>query len=503
LYCLSWLLLVRNSRALAYRQHLAERSVSLDQDHPVPFYPSLSEALSMSFPPFPPSGGGRYSPSNAYSDGSAYAPSTGYRPNAPYQNFDAYGSPATGADQSRLPYAPYDQPRRAFENDTYDPYQPSQPSNGNAYDPGAHQIRLPPAAPIPAIPHMPNFPPRPPQAPIPTVGVPLATSGFRAPMRSMDGPSHGAQHLTVLTEPTTVHLAGQDIQIHSLPPSHLPITKYIATSREDAIEIHRRLCMGATSIWYADGSSRAGEGWSAAVEWLIDSARSGSKMRECLGNADGLDVELGGIFKAAEGFLEALRQAIKDGKQHTHELIVFCDSQAAIVGIDTSSRPQAVKFDRLWREICSEFLQAELKLAWLPKGLEIEGHVLADKIATVGASNSYLKRRKENTLADIYKRPGGGEPMPPGSTEAGPWQRGDADPSRRKSPFERPKPLPLPVPVSVPPVLSSPPVTRAPLSDLGLRLNTGPLVHPIPPRPADPVEEEAGQPREGSIFVTQ
>ena len=38
--------------------------------------------------------------------------------------------------------------------------------------------------------------------------------------------------------------------------------------------------------------------------------------------------------------------------------------------------------------------------------------------------------------------------MPSGSAEAGPWQRGDADPSRRKEPFNRP----VPVPISPPPV---------------------------------------------------
>jgi hypothetical protein len=377
-----------------------------------------------SFPPFPP--GGRYSPGPTYNDTSV---PFSYQPSAPaFPVFDAYNN------ESPRPLFPYEQPRRPYDAETYDPYQPA---NSNAYDPGAPSIRLPNA----------TFVPRPPAAQ--SRSIPLASPRHL--------PQGDAIELTLLTEPSSIEISGQAINIYNLPPSHLPIRKFIGITHTDAVEIHRRLCMNSTSIWYADGSSRAGEAWSAAIEWIIDSARSGSKMRGNLGTADALDAELGGI----------------------------CKSQAAIVAIDTSSRPEALRFDKLWRNICSEFLQAELKLAWLPKGTSIEGHVLADKIATVGASNSYLKRKKENTLPDIYKRPGGGEPAPGGSTEAGPWQRGDADPSRRKSPYDRPKPLPLPPAAAI---------------DDGLHLDSG---HPRITQPIGDVDEDVAQSREGSIFVTQ
>jgi hypothetical protein len=222
------------------------------------------------------------------------------------------------------------------------------------------------------------------------------------------------------------------------------------------------------------------------VEWIIDATRSGSKMRGCVGNGDALDAELGGICKAVEGFEESLHQSIKDARPMSHELFVFCDSQAAIASVDTGSRPEALRFERLWRGICEEFLHAHLTLAWLPKGCGIEGPVLANKIAVVGASNSYLKRKKDGNLLDIYRRPGGGEPAPSGSSEAGPWQRGDADPSRRKEVFQRPQPKALsPIPM---------PVYDAPADD-GLRLDLQ--------RPEPEPEEEGLQPREDSIFVTQ
>ena len=206
------------------------------------------------------------------------------------------------------------------------------------------------------------------------------------------------------------------------------------------MDLHRHFCSQAESVWYSDGSSRAGEGWSAAVEWTIETKRSDKKMRGCVGDGDALDAELGGICKAIEGFQELLQLALKDGKPMSQELVVFCDSQSAIISIDTSSRPEALRFEQLWRSICSQYLEASMKLVWLPRGNDIEGHVLADKIAVVGASNAYLKKRKEGNLPEMYRRPGGGEPDPPGSSVPGPWQTGDADPSRRKAAFERPNP---------------------------------------------------------------
>jgi len=207
-----------------------------------------------------------------------------------------------------------------------------------------------------------------------------------------------------------------------------------------------------------------------------------------MGDGDALDAELGGICKAVEGFQELLHQSIKDGRPMPHELYIFSDSQAAIASIDTSSRPEAIRFEQIWRGICEEFLHAHMTIAWLPKGCGIEGLVLANKIAVVGASNSFLKRKKEGNLLDIYRRPGGGEPAPPGSSEAGPWQRGDADPSRRKEAFERPKPKAI-SPIVLP--------AYAQPEDDGLRLD---LQRPV--QEQEP-EEEGLQPREGSIFVTQ
>jgi ribonuclease HI len=309
--------------------------------------------------------------------------------------------------------------------------------------------------------------------------------------------------LPVLTSPTTVTVSGHPTAIHSLPPNHLPVTKYISVNRDDAIDLHRHLCQHNESVWYADGSSRAGEGWSAAVQWILDSGRSGSKMRGCVGAGDALDAEIGGICKAVEGFQELLHQSIKSATPMSHELIVFCDSSAAIVSIDTSSRPESIHFEKLWRSICADYLHAHLTLVWIPKGSNIEGHTLANRIAVVGASNSYLKKKKEGSLPEAYRRPGGGDPAPGGSTEGGPWQRGDADPSRRKSPFQRPKPIPL----SPAPAL----MTKPESSDgHGLSLELAPIESSEAGRNGasdhilqHEMEDEAMQPREGSVFVTR
>jgi hypothetical protein len=294
--------------------------------------------------------------------------------------------------------------------------------------------------------------------------------------------------LSLLTPPQTLDIEGHSAVVHKLPPSSLPLTKYIAVNRDDALELHRHLTSRNASIWYADGSNRVGEGWSAAVEWIFDPGRSGSKMRGCVGDGDALDSELGGIFKAVEGFHELLRQSLKNSTIMPNHLIVFCTSQAAIVSIDTSRRPEAVKFDELWREICSEFINAHLTLAWLPNQNVIEGHVLANKIAVVGATNAWSKKKKDNMLPDLYRRPGGGEPAPPGSSVPGPWQTGDADPSFRKMPFERP------IHLHVPPAVPSPAPDPMPASD------SSPPVQAASIAPFAPEEEI---PKEGSVFVTQ
>lgn len=379
-------------------------------------------------------------------------PSYAYPPPAmpPFRPYEAYSR------EPPRPQHPYEQPRPA--DDSYDPYRPSS----NAYDPGRPNLDV-------AYPRQQAYPPARPQSPPRTVQRPAASTS----------------ELALVTPPHTIDIEGHTAVVHKLPPSTLPLTKYIAVNREDALDLHRHLTSRNASIWYADGSNRAGEGWSAAVEWIFDPGRSGSKMRGCVGDGDALDSELGGIFKAVEGFHELLRQSLKNATIMPNHLIIFSTSQAAIVNIDTSRRPEAVKFDGLWREICSEFINAHLTLAWLPSQNVIEGHVLANKIAVVGATNAWSKKKKDNVLPDVYRRPGGGDPAPPGSSQPGPWQTGDADPSFRKMPFERP------VRIRSPPM----PIQDRPA------LHPGSSPRAQPSRPTNAPEDEI--PKEGSVFVTQ
>jgi hypothetical protein len=219
-------------------------------------------------------------------------------------------------------------------------------------------------------------------------------------------------------------------------------------------------------------------------------------MRGCVGEGDALDSEIGGIFKAVEGFHELLRLSLKNATIMPNHLIIFSSSQAAIVGADTSTRPEATKFDSLWREICSELLDAQLTLVWLPHNEAVEGQVLAKKIAEVAASNAYQKRRRENNLPDIYRRPGGGEPAPSGSSQAGNWQRGDTEPTSFKVPFERP----------APPIRTSISAEAMPeMAVSALQQSSPPMPVPAAPagdaRPDFAPDEEI--PREGSVFVTK
>lgn len=173
-------------------------------------------------------------------------------------------------------------------------------------------------------------------------------------------------------------------------------------------------------------------------------------MRGMIQGGEAINGELAGICKAVEGFQELLHQSIRNGTPITSELVIFCDSQAAIVAIDTSSHHEALRFDHLWREICTEFLYAHITLVWIPRDSNLEGYVLTHKIAVVAAGNSYTKRRKERALPEQYVRMGAGDAEKPASVVAGPWQRGDADPSRRKAAFERPRPRPEPVKMATP-----------------------------------------------------
>jgi hypothetical protein len=300
--------------------------------------------------------------------------------------------------------------------------------------------------------------------------------------------------------------------IYSLPPSHLPITKYVTVNAGDAVDLHRALCQTgkSSSVWYAEGSNQGGEGWGAAVEWNLDTGISGQKLRTCVGMTDSLGTELGAILKAVEGFYEQLKQSIRSNKPMSHEFILFCSSPAALVSIDTSARPEAIEFERLWREICTDFLHARMTLVRVAPSSDVEGHMLARKISDVAARNSFTKRRKERTIEDIYNRPGGDEPAPGASTVGGAWQRGDADPSHRKVPFDRPEPPVSPKPESKMRSRSrstsrsrsrsrSPTPERNERSRSPLPAAPAPVSVQAPPEP----EDEPLQPRSGALCVTQ
>ncbi|GMK57302.1 hypothetical protein CspeluHIS016_0401360 [Cutaneotrichosporon spelunceum] len=372
---------------------------------------------------------GGYPAQHRYSSTPAYDNVPGFRPPMPPTGLPPFPPrnfptppippPMPPTNTFRSPYeeynsaAAYPPPQSKLYNnsDAYDPYQPA------AYDPGTPALRSTQQT-------MSYTPPGP--------SYPTSTR----PGELLD--------LHLLTPPTTLTIGDYTATVHSLPQSHLPITKYVSVNAADAVDLHRAICQSgmAQAIWYADGQCRAGEGWGAAVEWVLETGMSRSKMRTCAGQTDSLGTELAAINKATEGFRDHLNQSIKSQMPMSHEFVLFTSSAAAVVSIDTSSRPESLHFCSLWREICTDFLKAHLTIVHLPKGSDVEGYVLAEKIANVAASNSYTKRKKDRALDEFYNRPGGGEAAPGGSTEAGPWQRGDADPSRRKSPFERPRPLP-------------------------------------------------------------
>ncbi|BEI86204.1 hypothetical protein CcaverHIS002_0604910 [Cutaneotrichosporon cavernicola] len=381
-------------------------------------------------------------------------------------------------------------PKPYINTDAYDPYQPA------AYDPGTPALRSTQQ----------------------TMSYTPPAQLYQASARAGDLPD-----LHLLTPPTTLTIGDYTTSVYSLPASHLPITKYAAVNAGDAVDLHRAICQSgmAQAIWYADGQTRGGEGWGAAVEWVLGTGMSRSKMRTCAGHTDSLGTELSAINKATEGFRDNLNQSIKSQKPISHEFVLFTSSAAALVSLDTSSRPESLHFCHMWRGICTDFLKAHLTIVHLPKGSDVEGYVLAEKIANVAASNSYTKRKKDRTLDEFYNRPGGGEPAPAGSTEAGAWQRGDADPSRRKSPFERPKRLPsispernspTPPPASVPRMSSSRTNSPPPRSNSrdgpshhrsisgDASLHRSPAEAPLPNQPGG--GEEDIQPRDDGLVVT-
>lgn len=384
-------------------------------------------------------------------------PPGSYRPYDPYPTENRrypYDNPPPPPPPLPAQRGPYD--------DHYDPYQPSA-SAYQAPAPAPPPIRVPMNyslnLPLPSQPQ--SIAPRQPVRPSPPRNAPYTSRPISGPPASTPPPQSSTE-LTILTTPTTVSVAGHTSAVYTLPPSHLPITKYVAVNREDAIELHHRLTSAHSTVWYTAACTRAGEAWSTATEWNTKENQSGKKMRGMIPGGEAIDGELAGICKAVEGFQELLHQSIRNGTPITSELVIFCDSQAAIVAIDTSSHPEALRFDHLWREICTEFLYAHITLVWIPRDSNMEGYVLTHKIAVVAAGNSYTKRRKERALLEQYVRMGAGDAEKPASVVAGPWQRGDADPSRRKAAFERPRPRPEPVKMATPATPTTTTTTAAP-----------------------------------------
>lgn len=381
--------------------------------------------------------------------------------------YDEYNPAASGSPLTSTPS--YDGGRKY--DDVYDPYQPS---NVAPYDPSAPSglnTRM--------------------ATPSTSYASPPAPASFLPPKNRGGDTSD----LPILTGTKPVTVGDYTTTVYDLPPSELPITKYVTVNPDDAIALHRAICQAgkSESLWYSEGSNRAGEGWAAAVEWILDEGMSRSKMRGFVGHTDALGTELGAMLKAVEGFRDQLQQSIRNQKPINQEFILFTSSPCAIISLDTSSRPESVKFCKLWREICLEFLKAQLTVVWLPRSNAVEGWVLAEKIATVAATNSYTKRKKERSLEDIYNRPGGGDPLPGSSTIAGPWQYGDADPSHRKSPFERPKPLPLREPSPPPPMMPALAVASPVLS----------VDHDLDSEQQAEPEDEGIRPRADALCVTK
>lgn len=409
------------------------------------------------------------------------APTPPPPPPGSYRPYDPYPT-----ESRRYPYdnpPPPQQQQRGPYDDHYDPYQPS----ASAYQaPPPQPIRVPLnySLNVPLPPQPQSVAPRQPVRHSPPRNAPYPPRPISHPPASTPPPQSSTE-LTILTPPTTVSVAGHTTAVYTLPPSHLPITKYVAVNRDDAVELHHRLSSAHPTVWYTAACTRAGEAWSTATEWNTKENQSGKKMRGVIQGGEAMDGELAGICKAVEGFQELLHQSIRNGTPITSELVIFCDSQAAIVAIDTSSHPEALRFDHLWREICTEFLYAHITLVWIPRDSNVEGYVLTHKIAVVAAGNSYTKRRKERALPEQYVRMGTGDAERPASVVAGPWQRGDADPSRRKAVFERPRPRPEPEPVTrtTPAAVPAPVPTPAP-APMSLPLPSSLPSISVPPIPA-------------------
>ncbi|ODN73939.1 hypothetical protein L202_07443 [Cryptococcus amylolentus CBS 6039] len=379
---------------------------------------------------------------------------------------------------SRSPYGYSSSQSRGGYADSYDPYQPS----ASAYDPVAPQITLPT-----------NGSAYPPHHSLSPHTADVTPRPYHAPSnQAQSSPSVAVATENVIRTPsTTVQISGYAANVYTLPPSHLPLVKYVSTYKQAALDLHQHLTSTNNTVWYSGSCTRAGEAWSTGLEWDPKDKQSGIKTRGVIPGGDSLDAELGGILKCVEGFQDALHKSVLNGTTIANELVIFCDSQAAIVSIDSSSRPEAIRFDHLWREICNEFLYAHLTLAWIPRDSNLEGYVLSSKIASTSAGNSYLKKRKEKVLSEKYVLPGTNDPEAPGSAVGGLWQTGNADPSKPQIPYRRPEPVPPKISVS-PPVKGS----DIHLFDNGHETMTLPLID------VSEAEDEGIQPKEGAIFVT-
>ncbi|CED83597.1 Zn(2)-C6 fungal-type DNA-binding domain [Phaffia rhodozyma] len=198
-----------------------------------------------------------------------------------------------------------------------------------------------------------------------------------------------------LHEPVWKVVAGQMTRLHFVEtsPSNLPITKYIATSKKDAVAIHQRILERSNAAtYYSDGSFKHGWAWGAAVEWVKDTSAAseggkvGKILREELGMCDPTDAEMGGMRKALEAFSSV-------GKLKEDELIIFSDSQAAITLIDSGIRYQSQLFTSTLERTLTLHPTVKVTLVWVPGHVGIVGNELADRTAVSGSTTTFLARR--------------------------------------------------------------------------------------------------------------
>ena len=154
--------------------------------------------------------------------------------------------------------------------------------------------------------------------------------------------------------------------------------------------MHDRLLQkSSAAIYYSDGSFKKGWAWGAAVEWVREpgqEGRVGRKLREELGMCDPTDAELGGMRKALECYASA-------GKLVQDELLIFCDSQAAITMLDSGIRYQSQLFISTLERTLTLYPNVKVSVVWVPGHVGIPGNEFADRTAVAGSVTTVLARR--------------------------------------------------------------------------------------------------------------